>query len=123
MQSSTERLTQLKPVSFHLKNEPKGEIQYGLIAEEVGKVYPELVIRDVRGEVQGVRYDELAPLLLSEVQQQQLKLGSQAQQIAALREALEAERVERVAQLLELKEAMQAVLAKVPVAAAQVAMR
>jgi hypothetical protein len=64
------KLGQLRPVSFHLKSDPTGAAQYGLIAEEVDKVYPELVIRDQAGEIQGVRYEELAPMLLSEVQQQ-----------------------------------------------------
>ena len=43
--SDTEKLMELRPVRFHLKNDPKGAVQYGLIAEEVDKVYPELVIR------------------------------------------------------------------------------
>ena len=44
-----ERLAQLRPVSFHLKTDPTGALQYGLIAEEVDRVYPELVIRDNDG--------------------------------------------------------------------------
>jgi hypothetical protein len=69
MGPETEKLDLLRPVSFHLKTEPNGAVQYGLIAEEVDKVYPELVIRDAAGKIQGVRYDELAPMLLNEVQQ------------------------------------------------------
>jgi hypothetical protein len=68
--TSTEKLQQLRPVSFHLKTDPNGPVQYGLIAEEVAKVYPELVIRDDAGKIQGVRYDELAPMLLNELQKQ-----------------------------------------------------
>ena len=68
--ASTDKLQQLRPVSFHLKTDPTGEVQYGLIAEEVAKVYPELVVRDKNGRVDGVRYDELAPMLLNEVQEQ-----------------------------------------------------
>jgi hypothetical protein len=45
-------------------------VQYGLIAEEVAQVYPELVIRDQNGRISGVRYDELAPMLLNVVQTQ-----------------------------------------------------
>ena len=67
---STQKVHELRPVSFHLKSDPKGAVQYGLIAEEVNKVFPELVIRDDAGTIQGVRYDELALMLLSEVQQQ-----------------------------------------------------
>ncbi len=70
MESNTARLGQLRPVTFTLKSDAKGTRQYGLIAEEVAKVYPELVIRDEHGRIDSVRYDELAPMLLNEVQQQ-----------------------------------------------------
>jgi hypothetical protein len=70
MGSATAKLGQLRPVSFKLKSDAKGTRQYGLIAEEVAKVYPELVIRNESGRIDGVRYDELAPMLLNEVQQQ-----------------------------------------------------
>ena len=46
-----------------------------MIAEEVAKVYPELVIRDEKGQVEGVRYEELAPMLLNEVQKQNVRLA------------------------------------------------
>ena len=77
MGSNSKKLQQLRSVSFHLKTNPAGAVQYGLIAEEVAKVYPELVIRDDAGKIEGVRYEELAPLLLNEVQQQQHKLARQ----------------------------------------------
>jgi hypothetical protein len=83
--ANTERLQQLRPVSFHLKTDPKGAVQYGLIAEEVDKVYPELVIRDEAGKIQGVHYEELAPILLSEVQQQQHKIDVQAEEVLDLK--------------------------------------
>ena len=70
MPKLSEKLAQLRPVTFHYRTDPKGAQQYGLIAEEVAKVYPELVIRDDSGKIQGVHYEELAPMLLSEVQQQ-----------------------------------------------------
>jgi hypothetical protein len=68
MESKSAKLGQLRPVTFHLKSEPKGALQYGLIAEEVAKVYLELVIRNELGRIDGVRYDELAPMLLNEMQ-------------------------------------------------------
>ena len=58
-------------------------IQYGLIAEEVAQVYPELVIRDESGGIQGVRYEELAPMLLSAVQGQRDQLRALNEQLAA----------------------------------------
>jgi hypothetical protein len=83
MGAGTEKLSELRPVSFHLKSDPKGAVQYGLIAEEVATVYPELVIRDAAGKIQGVRYDELAPMLLNEVQKQRRKITAQDEHAAA----------------------------------------
>jgi hypothetical protein len=83
MGSNSRKLRQLRPVTFHLKADPNGAVQYGLIAEEVAKVYPELVIRNESGRIDGVRYDELAPLLLNEVQQQQGRMAAQDERIAA----------------------------------------
>jgi hypothetical protein len=54
MAGTTQKLQRLRPVTFRLKTQPNGALQYGLIAEEVDKVYPELVIRDEAGKVQGV---------------------------------------------------------------------
>jgi hypothetical protein len=83
MNRSSEKLQRLRPVTLHLKSDPQGELQYGLIAEEVDKIFPELVIRDESGTIQGVRYDELAPLLLNEVQEQQRTIAEQKLDIAA----------------------------------------
>lgn len=85
MGAGSEKLQELRPVSFHLKTDLNGPLQYGLIAEEVAKVYPELVIRDEAGKIQGVRYEELAPMLLNEVQKQAAEireLKRQQQQFA-----------------------------------------
>ena len=68
MGDSSAPLYRLRPVAFRYKEpELNGErpTQYGLNAEEVDKVYPELVIRDESGKIQGVHYDELAPMLLN----------------------------------------------------------
>jgi hypothetical protein len=91
LEADTVKLTALRPVTFHLKTEPSGTLQYGLIAEEVDKVYPELVIRDADGTIQGVRYDELAPLLLSAYERDHRVLVEQQQQLAAQAEVLAAQ--------------------------------
>jgi len=57
-----------------------------LIAEEVTKVYPELVIRGQRGEIEGVRYEDVTPMLLNELQRQQQELQELKQQVAELRD-------------------------------------
>ena len=62
------RLMRLRPVSFRYKNDPSGTLQYGLVAEEVERVYPELVTRGTDGKLQSVRYLEFTALLLNELQ-------------------------------------------------------
>jgi hypothetical protein len=84
MGESTARLGELRPVTFQYKSDPHGARQYGLIAEEVAKVYPELVIRDAKGQILTVHYDELAPMLLNEVQKQQIKNAGQEARIRDL---------------------------------------
>ena len=88
MGSATKNLSQLRPVTFKLKSDATGTVQYGLVAEEVAKVYPELVIRNENGRIDGVRYDELAPMLLNEMERQHAqmaeKIDTQAAKIASL---------------------------------------
>jgi len=79
----SQKVHQLRPVTFHYKMESSGPLQYGLIAEEVAKVYPELVTRDADGIIEGVRYEELTPLLLKELQGQYRQIAIQAQQLTA----------------------------------------
>ena len=67
-------------MTFHLKTDPTEAVQYGLIAEEVAKVYPELVTRDQAGKIQGVRYEELAPMLLNEMQKRAAEIRDLKQQ-------------------------------------------
>jgi hypothetical protein len=103
MGGRTDKLAELKPVTFHLKTDPQGAVQYGLIAEEVAKVYPELVIRNESGRIDGVRYDELAPMLLNEVQQQAARIRElEAQQTR--------DRRAQAAELKQLKEELQSSL-------------
>jgi hypothetical protein len=63
-------LYRLRPVSYLYRPaiDPSGTIQYGLIAEEVDRVAPELVVRDSTGRPYTVRYNMLVPMLVSEAQ-------------------------------------------------------
>jgi len=91
-------------VSFHLKTDLAGAVQYGLIAEEVDKVYPELVIRDDTGKIQGVRYDELSPMLLNEMQQQQRINAAQTAEINHLKQEQELQAAAQSAQIRGLQQ-------------------
>ena len=65
-----EKLARLRPVSFRYKAEPEAT-HYGLIAEEVDRVMPELVVRDGKNRPDSVQYMELVPLLLQQWKAQQ----------------------------------------------------
>jgi hypothetical protein len=85
MREGSQGLYHLRPVTFRYKQDAQGQQQYGLIAEEVAKVYPELVTKRADGKVESVQYHELIPMLLNEVQRQQQTLAAQAQEIAELK--------------------------------------
>jgi hypothetical protein len=82
------KLAQLRPVSFRYKAEPEAT-HYGLIAEEVDAVMPELVVRDGENRPESVQYLELIPLLLQQVKQQRALIAQQQRELAALRKALD----------------------------------
>jgi len=62
----SEAILGLKPVTFHYKSHKTDTPQFGLIAEEVAKVNPDLVVRDKNGEIYTVRYDAVNAMLLNE---------------------------------------------------------
>jgi hypothetical protein len=68
MGDASAALLRLRPVTFHYKQAAEGTVEYGLIAEEVARVYPDLVVRDAEGRIQTVQYQKLAPMLLNELQ-------------------------------------------------------
>jgi hypothetical protein len=111
------RLLQLRPVTFRYKQDVQEERQYGLIAEEVAEVYPELVIRGTNGEVESVRYHGLIPMLLNELQHQQGQVGAQAQELSVLKAENEQLRA-MVAQRQERDEAVAVRLERLEEAAA-----
>ena len=91
MDQASSGLMRLRPVTFrYKKTHANGErpLQYGLIAEEVEEVYPELVVKNEQGQVQTVEYLKLNSLLLNEVQKQHRLNQEQADQIQDLTEQL-----------------------------------
>ena len=91
MGSVSDRLMQLRPVTFRYKEAvEKGShpLQYGLIAEEVAKVYPNLVQYDKAGKPFTIYYHLLTPMLLNELQKAHRGYEAQKAEIASLKSEL-----------------------------------
>jgi hypothetical protein len=86
MDKVSEAILALKPVTFRYKHEldPQGIPQFGLVAEQVEKVNPDLVVRDADGKVNTVRYEAVNAMLLNEF----LKAHSKVQTLEATTEQL-----------------------------------
>src|SRR5438477_11887550 len=67
----------LKPVTFHYKSDTQNRPQFGLIAEEVAEVDPDLVVRDEKGEIYTVRYDAVNAMVLNEFLKEHRKVEEQ----------------------------------------------
>jgi len=70
-----DKVLALRPVTFAYRDDGQEVMHYGLIAEEVAAVLPELVTRTVSGEVHTVKYHELIPILLNELQRRRSDLA------------------------------------------------
>jgi trimeric autotransporter adhesin len=86
MDNASEALYSLKPVAFRYKKEidPAGISQFGLVAEEVEKVNPDLVVRDNDEKPYSVRYDQINAMLLNEFLKAHRKMEDQQKQIDTL---------------------------------------
>jgi hypothetical protein len=102
MGKSSEAILALKPVSFRYKKhiDPQGAPQCGLVAEEVEKVNPELIIRDQEGKPHMVRYEQINAMLLNEFLKAHRKMETQDRKL-----------LEQEATIAELKCGMQALTA------------
>jgi len=84
MDKSSEDILALKPVTFHYKSDKTSTPQFGLIAEEVAAVNPDLVVRDQNGEIYTVRYEAVNAMLLNEFLKEHSKNQEQEATIAQL---------------------------------------
>jgi septal ring factor EnvC (AmiA/AmiB activator) len=96
-------------------------LQYGLIAEEVADVYPDLVVYK-NGQPDAVQYQMLPSMLLNEVQRQQAEIDAQREQLQKLEQRLNAQTQEN-ASLFERLDRMEAVLGAVSRASGVAAVR
>jgi hypothetical protein len=89
MEKASEAILALQPVTFHYKSDNTDTPQFGLIAEEVAKVNPNLVVRDKDGEIYTVRYEAVNAMLLNEFLKANRKIEAQQKQIEALTAGLQ----------------------------------
>src|SRR6266566_7476079 len=84
MGAASEALLALRPITFHYKPELDKTCtpQFGLVAEEVAKVNPDLVVRDAKGELTTVRYEAVNAMLLNEFLKEQRKVEEQERKMS-----------------------------------------
>jgi hypothetical protein len=109
MDQTSEAILGLKPVTFHYKTDTQGTPQFGLIAEEVAKVNPDLVVRDDNGQIYTVRYEAVNAMLLNEF----LKEHGQVLQLKATVAQQQEEFRAKIAQQQKQIEALTATVQKV----------
>jgi hypothetical protein len=111
MDKASEAILALKPVTFRYKPEldPDGFPQFGLVAEEVEKINPDLVARDEQGKAYTVRYEAVNAMLLNEFLKEHRKVESLEKQL----KAAEAKQEEKISALTELVKAQAAQIQKV----------
>jgi hypothetical protein len=113
MGKASEAILGLKPVSFHYKKEidPAGIPQFGLVAEEVAKVNPDLVVRDKEGKPYTVRYEAVNAMLLNEF----LKEHRTVQELKAIVAKQEANAAQQHNEIEALRSGLQKVSARLEV--------
>jgi len=106
MDQASESILALKPVTFHYKSDKTNTPQFGLVAEDVAQVNPDLVVRDKNGEIYSVRYDQVNAMLLNEFLKEYRKVEKLEATVAQQHKDFEAA-------LAELKGQIQKVSAQV----------
>src|SRR4029077_5868454 len=117
MDKASEAILALKPVTFRYKKEldADGIPQFGLVAEEVAKVNPDLVVKDAEGKIYTVRYEAVDAMLLNEFLKEHQRIEEQDKRIDQLTAQLkeQAALIQKVNDKVELnRSAPQTVLNK-----------
>ena len=89
MDNASEAILKLKPVTYKYNSDKAGKTQYGLIAEEVAKVAPELVFRDKNGDIETVRFEQVGSMLLNEFLKEHKKVEELQSTVAQQQKGME----------------------------------
>ena len=112
MDTASEAILALKPVTFHYKSDKTNRSEFGLVAEEVAEINPDLVVRDENGEIYTVRYEAVNAMLLNEFLKEHRTVQEQKATISQLKTMVERQEATN-AQQQEQMEALTAGLQKV----------
>jgi hypothetical protein len=109
MDQASEALFALKPVRFRYKKEidPAGTSQLGLVAEDVERVNPDLVVRDKEGKPYSVRYDQVNAMLLNEFLKEHRTVEEQGRKLQEQETTIAQQRKDFEATISELKKGME----------------
>ncbi len=122
MAQASEAILALQPVAFRYRKaiDPQGKAHYGLVAEEVEKVNPDLVAHDAAGKPFTVRYDEVNAMLLNEFLKEHEKVEAQSTTVTAQEKEIAALKATVAQQAVEQKRAIDALSAIVKAQAEQI---
>jgi hypothetical protein len=114
MEKASEAILALKPVKFHYKSDVKNTPCFGLVAEDVEKVNPHLVVRDKNGKLFSVRYEQINAMLLNEFLKEHRKVEKLDATIVSLTATVkeQAAQIQRVNAQLELRKPAPQTVAK-----------
>jgi Chaperone of endosialidase len=112
MDKASKAILSLKPVTFHYKNTTKNTLQFGLVAEDVAKVNPDLVMRDKNGEIYTVRYDAVNAMLLNEFLKEHRKVQELETTVAQQQQSFQSRLAEQERQIEALASGLQRVSAQ-----------
>ena len=117
MDNASEAILALQPVTFRYKKtfDPTGAPQFGLVAEDVEKVDPDLVVRDKEGKPYTVRYDAVNAMLLNEFLKEHRKVQELQATVAEQKKSFESKFVQQQKQLEALTAGLQKVSAQLEV--------
>ena len=103
MDDASEAILALKPVTFHYKSDKMNRSEFGLIAEEVAEVNPDLIVRDENGEIYTVRYEAVNAMLLNEFLKEHKTVQELKKEIAGLRATVRQQdsKIQRVSDQVE----------------------
>ena len=116
MEKASEGILSLRPVTFHYRSDAKGVAQFGLIAEEVAKVNPALVLSDKEGKPYTVRYEAVNAMLLNEFLKEHRKVEQLEATVATLITTVkeQAAQIQKVSAQLELRKPIQTLARNIP---------